>query len=412
MYRKAIIDLPGNRGGRSMAVAPTLSYEEDASQAEHVDDEDLQTGIQREGGKYIVRFSIAHVFYPMIYGRRKVQLNELERDTRTEISLPEKGSVSSVVCIKGPSQRAVLSAKERLLVIVASGRAKMDPTHFVCVPLNSVKMQASVSQLKADILRTCSESRGLDASIFVSPAALHLTCFVLKLVSEEEIAKAKQIMQTLAPDLKQMADAGGSCPARLVLKGLEIMNDDQSSVDVVYAQLTRGDITGLNRLKQIVELLLHEFLRAELISNEEVERQHLFGLTADGERFLNAKFHMTLLNTKQRQPREEKASNRELPPKQHPRESLDATALLRRYANVDLGQEPLTALHLSCMHRANSSSFYTSVCAVDLTSHPNSISSSLSESAGDPTFVHQHQQLATSSRPDAPGQAGTRACVH
>ena len=68
---------------------------------------------------------------------------------------------------------------------------------------------------------------GITADLLVPPNRFHLTLCTLKLLSPHEVARAQDVLESSAPDLR--AIVGQSTPP-LRLRGLQIMNDDPSQV--------------------------------------------------------------------------------------------------------------------------------------------------------------------------------------
>jgi hypothetical protein len=76
-------------------------------------------------------------------------------------------------------------------------------------------------------------SLGLEPSIFVKPGQLHVTLFMLKLLSPDEVRRVQSLMKSISI---KVHDAVGTPTPSLTVKGLEIMNDDSSEVcnTVIY----------------------------------------------------------------------------------------------------------------------------------------------------------------------------------
>lgn len=87
---------------------------------------------------------------------------------------------------------------------------------------------------------------GFDESIFVDPAHLHITILMLRLYTQESLQQATALLKSCMPkiyDLLQTRTEMIHC------YGLEIMNDDPSSVDVLYLKVKEAD--GGRRLASV-----------------------------------------------------------------------------------------------------------------------------------------------------------------
>ena len=80
-----------------------------------------------------------------------------------------------------------------------------------------------------------SDTRGLDETVFQTPSLLHLTIGTLALMDEAERRKAKEVLELATAEFKT------DNKLNIEIKGLEIMNDDQGEVDVVYAKINKSD---------------------------------------------------------------------------------------------------------------------------------------------------------------------------
>eukprot|EP00897_Mesotaenium_endlicherianum_P002264 jgi/Mesen1/2065/ME000150S01150 len=91
--------------------------------------------------------------------------------------------------------------------------------------------------------------RGIDASIFVSPATLHVTVQMLKLWSDERVARAAAVLEEALPKVHAALEGR---PMHVRVGGLRVMRGDPSVAHVVYARVVDAD--GGIRLSQACHL--------------------------------------------------------------------------------------------------------------------------------------------------------------
>jgi len=115
---------------------------------------------------------------------------------------------------------------------------KLPYTHFLSIPLPGLRTE--IKSFYKELLESFSPTStpGFDESIFVDPSQLHLTILMLKLYTQEASEQASALLKSCMPkvyDLLQTRTEMIHC------YGLEIMNDDPSSVDVLYLKLKEAD---------------------------------------------------------------------------------------------------------------------------------------------------------------------------
>ena len=253
---------------------------------------------------------------------------EIESETKSKLIF-EKGSskdMSTIVIQSCASQDCVKNAYDRITLISMRSRSRVDFTHFVNIPLNS---KESEFNRRLDSFHTAVRSKrypGLDDSILVKGAQMHLTVQMLRLLSESEVAKASRIISKCAANLVTRDMSGRT----LRLKGLEYMNDDPSAVDVLYAKVC--DFPSC--IHELCKSVVKEFMSAGLVSEDEVRSE------GEGENLeVKFKFHATIINTRFRKSEEEGGSKRRVP--------FDARQLLKDFGDFDFGTVKIESIHLS-----------------------------------------------------------------
>lgn len=188
------------------------------------------------------------------------------------------------------------------------------PTHFVSVPLDQIQgFTSQVANLTDALLAVSPQITGLDSSIVISPARLHLTIGVMALIEDghqpegrpsssapnpstseqgsqvtplqppKTVSQAVDLLQSLKPEIQTMM---GSEPLRLNLDELAVMRrSDEGEADVMFL----GPATGTLRTEahsQSVHVLetIHRRFREE-------------GFVTDTRPL---KLHCTILNTSHR----------------------------------------------------------------------------------------------------------------
>lgn len=84
-----------------------------------------------------------------------------------------------------------------------------------------------------DILRRRDIGRNIDECLFQTPSKLHLTICVLNLLDVCELEQGIDLLQQFPYE-----NILGGDKLFVDIKGLEVMNDDPSDVDVLYAKVS------------------------------------------------------------------------------------------------------------------------------------------------------------------------------
>ena len=91
-------------------------------------------------------------------GKKGATKKRLESETRTRITIPKQGTEGELV-INGDSKGSLISAYNRISVIIESARARQEFTHFISIPMNAPEMQASQCV-------SCRNCRAANLSVF------------------------------------------------------------------------------------------------------------------------------------------------------------------------------------------------------------------------------------------------------
>lgn len=161
---------------------------------------------------------------------------------------------------------------------------------------------------------------GIEESIFIKPATLHLTVLMLKLWNKERVAAAAEVLQGATSKLLGFLE---SRPLAVHLRGVECMRGSPAKAHVLYAKVEETDQE--NRLAQACKIIINEFLEA--------------GLVLEKDKHQELKLHVTLMNTSHRKRKRGKRFGKRIP--------FDARQILATYGSEDWGEYKIVAVHLS-----------------------------------------------------------------
>ena len=243
----------------------------------------------------VLRMHVANVFFRYIIGKRAQTKLNIESDTNTKLKIPRESTDSSVttaiassnddlnfIKIIGRDKRSVLKTRKRIISLVDSFRAKQNITHFVAIPigffnnsnnLNSLHIRQRFIEFKNTILSdpSCSKLMGIDESVFHHPFRLHLTIRPLYLGDSYERKQAARLLKEFKTDFldQMMMIEDNNDPILLRVKGLDIMNDDPSEAQVLYAkveEIEQDQKDKKKRFKEIVNNLFERFKKTKIHS--------------------------------------------------------------------------------------------------------------------------------------------------
>ncbi|KAK9888928.1 hypothetical protein WA026_001148 [Henosepilachna vigintioctopunctata] len=210
-----------------------------------LDIEDNYEILPTKSGKFITTFHVPTVLIPVIVGPKGSKLKHLQEITQTMIKVPRIHEIGVPVKITGHSERSVASARNQVTLLTLSKREKLLSTHFISIPVTSDEVKANFEKFKMEILNG-QATRGIDETIFQNSEKLHLTVEVLRLLDEFEIESAKQLLSENVREFLQKPYY------KVKLKGVEIMNDDPSDADVLYAKVEMEENNDLTNFEEVV----------------------------------------------------------------------------------------------------------------------------------------------------------------
>nr|XP_055032567.1 activating signal cointegrator 1 complex subunit 1 [Misgurnus anguillicaudatus]XP_055032568.1 activating signal cointegrator 1 complex subunit 1 [Misgurnus anguillicaudatus]XP_055032569.1 activating signal cointegrator 1 complex subunit 1 [Misgurnus anguillicaudatus] len=281
---------------------------------------------------------VPSVLYKYIIGKKGETRKRLESETKTSISIPKQG-VEGQIVITGAQQAAVVSALTRVEVLIESFRRKQPFTHFLSLALNHDQVQEGFVRFQEEVLERCGQDAGVDGSIFQKPAKLHLTIGTLVLLNEQEVTRAIELLQQCQDTIRDITE-GKALPVEV--RGVEYMNDDPSTVDVLYAKVSAQD--GSQKLQQIADRLVECFVSAGLMERE----------------WDKVKIHGTVMNTLFRKDPSAEVKGTARKPNFKDREAFDARNILQEFGEFYFGAFELNSVHLSQRYSTDTTGYYSS----------------------------------------------------
>ncbi|CAN0388019.1 unnamed protein product [Lampetra fluviatilis] len=301
-------------------------------------------GLERTERGYRCSLHMPSAFFKYVIGRKGETKRRLESDTRCSVTIPRLGTEGPVV-VCGESRASVLSACSRVELLVSGVREREPWTHFVGLPLGAAALAQRLGEWhKAVSTGAGTRSEGFHVSMFQCPCRLHVTLGTLVLLSASEVQAAQQQLQAASAVMREVL---GEAPLRVALRGLELMNDDPATVDVLYAQIhSHGD-----RLQRLADRLVEHFVVSGLM----VRERH------------RVKLHATVINTLYRKG-EARPGAEARPPRG--REAFDAREILKEFGSYDFGEQRLSSVEIYQRGSTDPSGAYVSCGSLPLPGGP------------------------------------------
>lgn len=312
-------------------------------------DEELDESVEKTTRGYRTHLKTPSVFYKYIIGKGGQTRANIERETRSRITIPSRSTEGDIV-VEASTLAALKMAKRRIEIVAWSNRAKEPPTHFICIPLNTPAIMSRVEAFREAVLKECSNDQGIERTVFQIPSKMHLTLAVLRMYTRNEEERAVSVLEEC---LKIASKELESSPVAIRLQGIDCMNDDPSAVRVLYAKVTQPDSS--NRLQRFVDTLLGVYLQKapDLIKIEDRD---------------SVKLHATVMNTSFKMSAVGQAGG-ERP--QRPT-TFDATKVFKRFRDFDFGQADVTRVKLCRRGEYGPDGFYVCLaeCPLDHIAEP------------------------------------------
>jgi activating signal cointegrator complex subunit 1 len=344
------VDLPDSNleaevvnGGTSSAPYEELAdYSCDPDAPDEEEDNAKYVVEKIEGGFKARATNIPASFYPLIIGGKGSTKKRLETETNTKIIIPRINEKGEIV-VRGSKQKDVLTALRRMDLMCLQARGKRDVTHFASFNLNVPEVMQKYEDFKGKVLRDFGSSiRGLDENIFQEAAKLHLTICVLVLLDSRERDEVSKLLASLAPEIENITNKKSH---RVQLRGLEIMNDDPSEADVLYAKCVLDDDT----LQKV----------ANLVANRLISSGYCKAARSE-----NVKLHATLMNTRWQQQARGEVTDGGYKGNRPKRESFDARKIIEKYGDFDFGTVVIREIRIVTRHTKADDGSYNSMAVL------------------------------------------------
>nr|CAG8630999.1 4195_t:CDS:2 [Entrophospora candida] len=191
------------------------------------------------------------------------------------------------------------------------------PTHFLSLPLDTDRnLQQKISNFQSDVLSLSIPK--IDPTILINPSSFHLTLGMLSLYVEEDIKGAVQLLKSLSTEVNDLV--GSRIPV-VKLSGLDIMDEDSTKTNVLYAKVE--ELGEKKILTKLAEFLNEKFSEA--------------GYLKKTDRPL--KLHATLINTSHRKIKGSYKNYERIP--------FSAVQILNKFPNIDFGTCRIENIHIS-----------------------------------------------------------------
>lgn len=300
------------------------------------------------GRKFQLNMHVPQMFHSHIIGVKGSTKKRIEQEHNVQIVVPKMYSKDTNVLITGTTKRDISETQRRIEELVIAGRSKKEITHFVSIPCNNSEVKANFIKFREDILHDY--HGGLDQSLFQNPDKLHLTVVVMVLLDDIDRNRASDLLLECKNDIVDPILQGS--PLKVEVSGIEIMNDDPSSVHVLYANVIS------EKLQEIVNQIAKLFSNQGL-NNSKFERE-------------DVKLHLTLINSSFRFAESQESSDRnemensQTKRKYEKKRSFDAREILERFKNFHFGSFIINEIHLSRRKCYDESGFYKSSAVIKL----------------------------------------------
>ncbi|XP_014610140.1 PREDICTED: activating signal cointegrator 1 complex subunit 1-like isoform X3 [Polistes canadensis] len=235
-------------------------------------------------------FYIHKQFFPYIVGFKNNVRQKIEIETKTRIEVPKIGQNGNIVII-GSDRKDILSARNRIDIIVEASRKNIRYTHFLSIPLTVEGIIENFNLFK----------------------------------NEGEI---KQAVQTLM-DCKQhviepFIEKHGLFT--IEIKGVDCMNDDPSAVKILYGIV----FTENDALQELSNRIVDYFAEKKLMP----------------KRTKDVKLHATFMNISYRR------NNKNFTIVRDMYKLFDGTQIINEYKDTLFGKTVLKEIHLSRLIRS------------------------------------------------------------
>ncbi|KAF5305208.1 hypothetical protein FQA39_LY09296 [Lamprigera yunnana] len=292
-------------------------------------------------GKFVVKCHVPSCFVGQIIGAKGSVRYKLEQDTHTVINVVDGDNDN--IHITGSSERDVITAKNRIDLILWQARDVHRLTHFISIPLITDIIKYNFDSFKSSILHEATAITGIHPSMFQNPNKIHLTIAPLVLADHVEEEEAIKILKECNEKVIKPIFVNTE-PLKLSMHGIEIMNDDPTNVDVLYGKIKIEPLKYNDLLQKMADGIYNYFTNKGLVRQQ----------------FDHVKLHATLINSLfrkvEKQNQNEKVN----------RKTFDASLILKKYKNYNFGEANLNFIHLSIRFTKSEYSYYDALSTISI----------------------------------------------
>ena len=176
----------------------------------------------------------------------------MQKDHKSTISFPPRSSNSSAVSITASTSQSLIGTCYALQIETEKAKNALPFSHFIKLPLAfDEDFTDTMSEYRELLLLNYGDESGMDPSIVTQPHMMHLTLLTLKIFTDEDELKAKQVLEAEASTISAIIGPQG---IKLHLHGLEIMNDDPQECNVLYVDIAEDE--DKRKVKELSCLLI------------------------------------------------------------------------------------------------------------------------------------------------------------
>ncbi|KAL3172708.1 hypothetical protein MRX96_012758 [Rhipicephalus microplus] len=181
---------------------------------------------------------------------------------------------------------------------------------------------------------------------------------MLVLLDAKECSMAQGVLEDCKDLVKKILEDE---PLMVRVHGLEIMNDDESEVDVLYAKVSSWSNEGSSRSPEKCRLQL----LADAVAQRFLDSGFMLRQQERGHGPEHVKLHMTIMNTRLREQRFA-IENTSLPPTRKPRNSFDARTIMKRNRDFSFGRVHIPSITVVDPHNCEKDGFYKKIAELAL----------------------------------------------
>ncbi|EFO16406.1 KH domain-containing protein [Loa loa] len=307
-----------------------VADETDEDQLER--NEEFVVNYNKKTKKWTAKIKIPVPLRRFVIGPKGSMKRKIEEETSCRLNFPTKKKKKRPVEIMSmTSEESVMRCRDRIHLIIHGARDRATYTHFVSIPMTHETVKDSflkfMDTIKNDeeLSDSCREE-----TVFQESRKLHLTITMLSLLDTDEEKSVSSSLETVINT--RVSEILNGKPLEVEIKGLEIMNDDPTRVNVLYALISS------EKLSDVVNTIANAMSDTGFAPQQD-----------------SVKIHLTLMNT------------RYMWEKKKERGRMDVTKLLEKYRDYEFGKVTVTEVHISTLNGTiDEQGYYSSIGTFEL----------------------------------------------